>query len=76
MTQQSYSFWDKIIYTIFSLPLGILIGLLICLLLSYYYEYFKGFGVYAGAALIGVGFTTILAFLLPSVSAKILSFLL
>jgi len=76
MSQQDYSFWDKVIYSIFSLPIGMLLGILGCWILSHFDSSIDGFGIYALATLAGVIFTTLVAFLLPAASARVLTFII
>lgn len=74
MEKHVYSFWDKVIYSIFAVPVGILLGPLVCWLLSFYYLGLQGFSVYMLAVVIGIAFTTLLSFVFPSISAAIMTF--
>ena len=62
--------WNKIICALFTMPVGILLGLILCWVLSYIFP-LKGVGVYIIAALLGVILTTLLSFMFPSIAAKI-----
>ena len=66
-------FWDKVIYSIFSIPLAVLGGVIICWLLSFYFQGIKSFFDYLLAVILAMIFTTGLSFLYPTFVAKILT---
>jgi len=67
------SFWDKVLYAIFSIPLAIGLGLMVCWVLSFYFQSIKGFPVYLLCVLIAIVFTTVLSFVFPTFISKILT---
>jgi len=67
------SFWDKVIYSIFSIPLAVALGVMICWFLSFYFQNFKGFFAYLLSVLIAMLFTTVLSFVFPTFISKILT---
>ncbi len=68
-----YDFWNKVIYSIFSIPISLILGPLVCWGLSHYYPNLNGIGNYVLSILVSIIFTTILCFLFPTTAAKILT---
>lgn len=74
MGERVYKFWERVIYSIFSLPTGIVIGLLACWILSFYDPSIQGFGVYVLAGFLGIGFTTLVSLIFPKFTGDIITF--
>ncbi len=66
-------FWDKVIYSIFSIPLAILGGVILCWLLSFYFQGIKSFSDYLLFVFFAIMFTTALSFFFPTFVAKVLT---
>jgi len=68
-----HGFWDKVFFSIFCIPFSVIVGPLVCWVLSHYFQGIEGFGVYLLSVVVALVFTTILSFLFPAFVSKILA---
>jgi len=68
-----HGFWDKVIFSIFCIPFAIIIGIAVGWCLSKYLQGIGGIGTYLLSILASVTFTTIIAFMFPAFTSKVLT---
>jgi hypothetical protein len=68
-----FSFWDKVIYSIFCIPFAMIIGPIICWCASHYVQGMKGVTIYLLSILVTLILTTAISFLFPTFISKVLT---